>query len=243
MSTSRYRFSYRGRAPSRRFGMPSYRGGIVKRRTYRRGMQSRRYGQMRAVAMRPGGWISGPGARGELKAIDVSLTGTAMNSTPLFTLLNGCARGDDIGERTGRQITPTKLSIRGYSQVTSGTGIDQCHRFIVFIDHQPNGAAPTVTDLLTASSVVANTNLDNRNRFTIVMDRMFQLNASAESGSKRNINVTIPLKMATTFNSGNAGTIADIQTNSLYLLTFSDVAAGATAGFVELRLRTRFYDK
>ena len=45
-----------------------------------------------------------------------------------------------------------------------------------------------------------------------------------------------------TFNAGDAGTVADITTGSLYFLVVGSEAAGATAGTVSGRVRVRFDD-
>lgn len=182
------------------------------------------------------------GTRGELKAVDVSIA-QVNDSTGAVTLLNGIARGDDINERDGRQVTAKQLELRLYRYVTSGTGIDQLTRVLVVLDRQANAAAPAITDVLVSASPYALQNLDNRKRFLILWDDLRHLNATAEADSACTNVKRISLKFQMQFNNGNAGTVADITTNALYLITVGNVAAGATAGAVAGRTRFRFTDQ
>lgn len=181
-------------------------------------------------------------ATGEFKAID-TVVSVAADTTSAVTLLNGCARGDDINERTGREVVMRSIQLCVRATVTAGTGIDQWHRYIVVYDRQTNGAALTFANVISALDVSAPRNLENRRRFTILMDKKFHLNATAESGSQRLISYYRRLRHPITFNNGDAGTVADITTGSLYLITYGSVAAGQTAGSAYGVVRVRYEDK
>lgn len=182
------------------------------------------------------------GTRGELKSIDTTVSQVA-DSTGAVTLLNGVARGDDISDRIGRQITLKSAEIRVINQVTSGTGIDQSQRFLIVLDRQVNAVAPAITDVLVSTATTSLTNLDNRNRFVILADRVIQLNSSGESGSSKITTMRLSLKNTKVqFNSGDAATVADITTNGLFLISVGSVAAGATAGTMIGRIRVRYTD-
>lgn len=181
-------------------------------------------------------------ARGELKAADTSAN-LACNSTGTLALLNGIARGDDISERTGRQVIMKSMQLKLQSSVTVTTGADQVHRYMVVLDTQTNAAALTLAQVLGGSSTVAFPLLENRMRFRILYDRFIPLNGSGEPGSQRTIFVSKTLNVPVTFNSGDAGTVADIVTNSLYLIVLGDQAAGVTAGAVTYACRIRYEDK
>jgi len=127
--------------------------------------------------------------------------------------------------------------------VTAGTGIDQWHRYLVVYDRQTNGAALTFANVISALDVSAPRNLENRRRFTILMDRKFHLNASGEAGSQRLVQWYRRLRHPVTYNNGDAGTVADITTGSLYLISYGRVAAGATAGSCYGTVRVRYEDK
>lgn len=227
------------RAFSRGYGVPKRFGGRGSKSlaSYRPRRVVRR---RRNVGVRYGGYINPQ--REEFKTKDTSIS-QVQDTTGALTLVNGVARGDDIGDRTGRKVIIKSIEAHFISGVTSATGVDQYQRLILFVDHQPNGAAPAATDLLVSNSYQSLKNLDNRARFTILYDRVYALNAAGESGSK----IVLPtyykrVNIPVIFNSGDAGTIADIQTNSIYLLSVGSEAAGNTAGSTVGRVRIRYTD-
>ena len=96
--------------------------------------------------------------------------------------------------------------------------------------------------MLVTNSYIASYNLDNRNRFIILYDAMKYINASGEPNTAAMVHTKINLNLQTNFNAGVAGTIADIATGSLYLLTLGSAGAGVTAGALTGRARVRFTD-
>jgi len=208
------------------------------RKTYvRRTTYSRRIPQI------PRGYPRGI-TRTELKSCDTTLS-TASNrcdTTGDVTLISGIARGDDINERTGRKVTLKSIELHLYAKVTAGTGVDQTQRFLVVYDKQANATALTITDVLVSASTMALQNLDNRNRFRILYDQVFHLNATAESDSAKTLVLKKAINLPMTFNSGDAGTIADITTGSVYFLCMGSEARGNTAGDMQGRVRIRYAD-
>jgi hypothetical protein len=178
----------------------------------------------------------------EIKYVDTSVNQVA-DTTGAVTLLNGLPRGDDVSERVGRKVVMTGLDLSLVSYVTPTTGIDQTHRYILVYDKQANGAAPAITDVLVSASTVALPNLNNRLRFVILADEIKALNASAEPGSYWATGMRkLRFNLSTIFNSGDAGTVADIQTGAFFLITLGSIAAGATAGTFSGRARIHYVD-
>lgn len=178
---------------------------------------------------------------GELKSVDTA-SSLAVDTTGAILLLNGIALGDDINQRNGRQVTLRSITLRLQSAVTSGTGVDQQHRYLLVQDMQTNATALTIAQVLGSASTVAFPSLENRMRFKILLDEVLPLSASAESGSHTYRVHYRPLNIVVTFNSGSAGTVADIVTNSLYFICMGTSAAGATAGTVVASARVRYLD-
>jgi hypothetical protein len=179
----------------------------------------------------------------EVKYVDTSAAGVA-DTTGAVILLNGIARGDDVSERIGRLVVMEGVEYTLVSYVTPGTGIDQTHRYLLVYDSQSNGTAPLITDVLVSASTVALPNLANKLRFKILADEVKALNATAEPGSywatgMRKRRISLPVR----FNSGDAGTVADIQTGALFLITLGSIAAGATAGSFSGRVRVTYRDQ
>lgn len=194
----------------------------------------------------------------EKKAIDVAVAGTNVNTSGVFTILNACIQGTDFDERVGRKIIVKSVQIRGRIQTepslagtaTVATGSQQC-RMILFVDMQPNGAAPAVTDLLTNATPQAMLNLNNRDRFRILRDKVFVLDPylrvdtatqsiASMTNQVKNVKVFKRCNIETIYNSGNAGTVADITSGAIHCLWLGNLAAGTNTDsnfFGEYRVR------
>lgn len=197
-----------------------------------------------ALAYRRGPPVSVQASQGEFKSVDVSLNGTCDNAAGgRVVLLNGLARGDDIGGRNGREVVMKSIETKFNLYVTAGTGVDQTHRVVIVYDRQTNGAAPVLLDVLSAATAYAPRNLENRRRFKIIFDRTVALNASGESGSHQVLSFYRRLAHPTTFNAGNAGTVGDITTGAFFAIFYGNIAAGATAGSATGTCRMRYEDK
>lgn len=198
---------------------------------------------LRSRRPRPGPYLS---SRIELKQIDVYTGSIVADTTGALGLINGCIQGADRGNRIGREIFIRSIQITGLSSVTSATGLDQTHRVLVVYDSQPNGVALTVAQVLDVTGVnptLALKNRDGLRRFTIIMDKLMRLNSNAEPGGSRSWRMYKRLSLPVRFNSGNAGTVADIDTGSLYLISLGSLAAGATAGALVATTRVLFEDR
>jgi len=194
--------------------------------------------------------ISRPSA--ELKSIDVSAPSAQVTSTGGLYLLNGCARGDDIAERSGRQITMRYLDVRVECQGITTATSPHSLRCIIFMDKQCNGAAATTANVLqvvgSPEATVSPFNLEYRNRFLILWEKIYTFSCDyggAGVGCDRIAadRVYKPLNHRVTFNAGDAGTVADISTNSLYFMAVSDTATAAQEPFVQFYSRLRFTDE
>jgi len=178
---------------------------------------------------------------GEFKSVDTTIN-SAIDNGGYVQLLNGLARGDDINQRSGREVMMKSVQISWLSFATAATGVDQVHRVVLVYDRQANAAALTWNDVFGSTSIHYPRNLENRKRFKILMDMSYVINAAGEPGTGRMEKYYRKLAHPVTFNSGNAGTIADITTGSLYLMWTSSVGAGATAGTIQGRVRVRYTD-
>lgn len=183
-----------------------------------------------------------PGATGEFKSKDSSDTNPA-NSTTRVVLLNGIARGDEISERNGREVVMRSVQLSCYMRAKAGATTPQIIRYVLFYDRQTNATAPAVTDLLQADAVNAMRNLENRRRFKIFMDKKVSVDGPSSGTGSHAWEFYRKLRHPVTFNSGDAGTVADITTGSLYLLITGTEAAGATDCQQYVRGRVRYTDK
>lgn len=206
--------------------------------------------------------MRGRGTRGETKAVDLDSILAACDTTGTITLLNGIQEGAGFNNRIGRKVAMRSLHIRGTVTGTNVATTPGLARAIIVYDKQTNGAAPVWADVVTSvtqaagasSTVFGHINLNNRDRFVVLMDWVQTMpGQTAVSGvnnaapfpnaCEMTINRFIKLKnLETQFNAtANPATVAQITTGSLYLLTFGSEPA-ATGFTFEFGSRLRFQD-
>lgn len=194
--------------------------------------------------------------RHEKKVSDIATATYQVNTTGSFTLLHIPTQGTDYTNRIGRKTMMKSVYIRGRVQLEdAGTlaavvnSYAQQGRFILFLDLQPNGAVPVVTDLLNTADPASQLNLNNRDRFKIIKDKCFVFDPIAVSTvttpagflnrTVYNFKVFKKCSIETIF-STNGGTIADITTGALYMFWIGSQAGGTntdTNAVVSTRVR------
>lgn len=176
---------------------------------------------------------------GEWKYIDTIQLATASVSAGALTLINGCTQGDGPSNREGTQIFIKSIQVRLRSEFNALDASAGPMRFVIIQDKQPNGAAPTVGNIYstaTAGVIDALRNLDNRKRFKILADRTYVMSQNGTPGFQDDIYLKKPITVQ--YNSGNAGVVSDISSNSVYILVASDQAANGP--FTAFYARVRF---
>lgn len=208
-----------------------------------------------AMAFR--GWV--PGGVIEKKAIDTTITSTAVSTTAVITPINLCSQGTAVNNRVGSKILVRSINIRGAvladlasALTASNNAPPQTVRMVVYVDKQPNGATITATDLLETASVFSPIALANRDRFLILKDKYFNIGAvnvpatanTAYYGGQPQQHVfkwfkkcRIPVTYGT-----NAGTIADIKTNAIGVFLYGGAASGVADAAASMYVRVRFSD-
>lgn len=166
--------------------------------------------------------------------------GTTTASTGV--LLNGLSQGTTATTRIGRRITMKSMYIQYQINLLPTTTGSSPLRFLVVYDAQANGAAPAILDIVLTDELASPMNLGNSRRFKVLCDEVVPCIGTAGPQSymfKRYIKLG---NLNTEFNSGNAGTIADITSGSIYVYTWGSSGwAVATPGAV-LYSRIRFQD-
>lgn len=173
----------------------------------------------------------------EHKYVDTTAT-TTSSTTPALVLLNALALGTPSTSRLGQSIKMTALYANIFWSINASASTTYT-RMIIFKDMQPNAAAPAASDLLvTTGSVLSPLVIGNARRFKVLMDirKNLSINGTEIVKFKR----FMKLFFHTRYNNQNNGTIADITTNSLYMLHMSDQATN-TPSF-SYSIRCRFID-
>jgi len=181
---------------------------------------------------------------------DTAIAAYAVSTTATVTLLNPVAQGASVSQRIGKKINLVSLQIRGLigapSSATSHL-FSECTMLIVY-DRKPTGALPAITDILDSASPHSMNKDDNAARFRIVRrsDVIVVGNAAnnIEMGVATNVDAFIKLKgLHTVYKSAATGTIGDIETGALYLVTVGTASPGATLqATLECSFRLRYVD-
>lgn len=183
-------------------------------------------------------------ALGEWKYNDISPAPVAVDSAlPVSVLLNGLVSGTTATTRIGTNITIRSIEARLHDYVNIATGDSQLHRIIFVIDRQTNGLGAAVADVITGGVYNGVRNLSNRKRFKIIIDKTIVLSQFGQSGedSFRHIYYKFKRPLKTEYNTGVAGTVADISTNGVYMFVMGNKTGGG-GGFIKYDLRLRYTD-
>jgi len=199
--------------------------------------------------LRTGGFYGVYNRRGrdELKFIDNSATAQATSAAGIIALLNGITQGADFNNRIGRKVTMKSLLLKvsvGLLSTTSSLG--GVHRFLVVYDAQTNGATPAITDVLATANYLSPMNLNNRDRFKVLMDFYHKTDAytvTAGAISAGSFTDTIENRFRK-FNleeqfSGTTNAVGSIATGAVFLIVISDVG---TAPIFDFYSRIRYTD-
>lgn len=210
-----------------------------RRRMRRRRVVRRRrgisYGQIGRKIWRDVKWLKSV-VNVEKKYIDTTAT-TTSPAAGAFVLLNGCTTGTSAITRDGQSIKMVSIYENYFWSINAAAATTYV-RTVIVLDRQANGAAPSFTDIFVNSGVLSAANIGNSKRFKIVHDtrKTLSLNGNEMVRHKKFTKCSIH----TEYNTGSAGTIADIQTNSLYLFHMSD--QGANVPGFSYFVRVRFID-
>lgn len=203
----------------------------------------------------------------EKKSVDLPATTLEFNNAGPKTLLNGTIPGNALQNRLGRKIRMNSLHIQGHIVATplvAVAALDEFAHIYVVYDSQPNGAAFALADLLQSTdnagtqttSTYSFVNLSNSERFKILRHEYLKFEAPGDIRvqnpsddltdyhKKVTVNMFIKMKdMPVQYNVGTAGTVADIQTGSLYLMVLSNATTATTATrYLNFATRVRFTD-
>lgn len=204
----------------------------------------------RTSAITPQGRFFGgrPKHIAEKKVIDVDPGNLNVTTTGTVTLINGVATGTDFTDRVGRKIIMRSVYVRGIIFPDDFSTLNSLARIMLVYDMQANGAAPAITDILKSATSVSQLNLNNRDRFRVLMDKQWVLGAidNTATQSVAGSPTVHALKKFTRLNhevlfNGTGATVASIATGALYLVTVGTQAAGAAAT-TTISTRVRFED-
>lgn len=173
------------------------------------------------------------------KHLDQSFSAASIGSTGSILSMMQCTIGDTDTTRDGNQITIKSVMLY-YSAIVGDT--TNAVRLILILDKQPNGAAPTVNDILESTGSVVTPynpiNYQNRTRFKFLMNKFMFVSTNGPEvlGGKYFKKFKKPIVVSYNETSGLP------NTNALWLLAISDSAVGVPNPSVYVQSRVYFYD-
>lgn len=211
-------------------------------------LKKRKLNSTNQQALRTGGWAN-PTRGGELKFKDTNISfntpiaGTGKEFTPpgSTNLLNGLVPGSSAEQRIGRKVIIKSVLIRyAVSLADTSTGGSPI-RMMVFYDKQANAAYPAVTDMLLADAFTSQNNLSNRDRFVTIFDLITDPVCTANNQTVAGT-LYKSVNLETMFNAGNAGTIGDITSGSIYIIAAQVGTVKAAPPIITVNCRVRYTD-
>lgn len=199
----------------------------------------------------------------EKKTVDVNTTTVSIHSTGTWTILNALQEGAGFYNRIGRKVQMRSLQLNGYfTRTGQASGQSEYLRVMILYDRQPNGAFPSVADILrdvnqagtTSSTSLAGLNMDNAERFMILMDNRVNIPNASNTASENlddpivdqnneiNTKRYIQLRGLEAHYKSSNGDITDLSTGSLFLFTFGNVASGSNSYQFTFKSRLRYVD-
>lgn len=160
---------------------------------------------------------------------------STVDNNGTFVLFNGLTKGDDAFNREGRSVRFKSLQLK-LTGLINGSATDTRLRFILFIDKSPQGTQPPNSELLELNTnyIDSYRNLAFRKRFVILKNWVVLLDSN---DPHQEISHYQRIDLKTIYNGGNAGGIADIESNALYMYVVSDETVNTPGVVVSYRVR------
>ncbi len=161
----------------------------------------------------------------EFKEINTQRNGASLSTTISITTPSILAQGDLKTQRGGNKVRFKSIHRKGFFSLHASATTSMV-RLMIVLDKQCNGAVFSIADLLEDStvgdSIVSPRDVDNMNRFVVLSDKTYKL---ADGGGNQLIQfniykrINLPIRY-----DGTGATVANMTSNALYLVSFSNEA-------------------
>lgn len=152
--------------------------------------------------------------RCEIKYADDNIGFFNLPQTLNIAIMNNIVLGTTGSLRIGQQIKCVALYVQCDIVLNPLASSDNVRLFVI-LDHQANGTSAPVNQILQVSNdTMSPLTQGEGKRFRILYDKHFVL--CSNGASEKFIRIYKKLWFYTKYNTGNAGTVADINTNALY---------------------------
>lgn len=159
----------------------------------------------------------------EYKVHERDVATTASTTAGSVVGLSLIAEGDDNTDRNGRSVRAKSLDIHcSFKHNVSGVAGPQWIRFVIFMDMHGDGTTPDITDVFTSTDLEAFRNLDNTDRYKVLMDKNYVVSSWTAGGftMKKHFRLNNKLEFI-----GTGDTVADAGAGSIWAIFLGDQAA------------------
>jgi len=186
----------------------------------------------------------------EVKYLFSQFQTITVSITPVVTLLNGMQRGDTIQKRTADKVRLLQFELSGILHTGNNANV----RIMIVSDKSPEGTAiklvansPAQNYLFAGNgfATIQPYQMLNFNdtsiyeEFRIFYDKTFSLDTTSKFLEQ--ISIKQKIDVSAEYKGGDAGTVADITKNALYLVVFGASTAGATPATTSLQFDACLY--
>lgn len=208
-------------------------------------------GPMSSRGFRPSSYGGYLGGRPELKYVDVANTNVNLSVVWQVVHINPIAQGTDNNSRIGRQAMMKSLIFNGNVFNLTTNSLNAFNgaycRLVIVYDKQPNSPAgstpPSGLDVFVLNDPNSPLNLNNRDRFEVLMDVRKQVSAFSitaagvlATGSPYNSYFKKYRKMNKEIIFSNTGApLINISTGAVYLYVIADAAVAAFDYYTRIR--------
>lgn len=184
----------------------------------------------------------------EKKYFDVNTADAGCDTTAQITCLTNMAQGDTNITRDGNTVALKSLQIEGYVNFDTAVPYESVRIMLIRDNDNLGGTAPTVTDVLESSNVMALRNKNTPKRFTVLMDRFMTCDKDHlgkrysyyhKFGMMKDKQGNPTRSHHLYFDGVNA---ADYTRGHLFLIVLGNTATAGTLSSHGWNSRIRFYD-
>lgn len=177
----------------------------------------------------------------EWKTHDTNFASVSCTNTGSITMLTAITQGNQSINREGLKIHLQSIKTQEVFVNNASATTASLVRRIIFFDQQQHGTVPSVTDVLESASYLALKEHDKQDRFIIVYDDLFAINANISTLSKAVvIRKYKTFKGRKTYYIGTDATQASQGKGNLYMLLISNQATYHPV--LDANVRIRFTD-
>lgn len=173
----------------------------------------------------------------EYKIFHVELPDVEITSAGASIKMTGVAEGDDDSDRNGRSLRAKKFNMSWRMVINSGGDDVQFCRIVVVQDMHQEGVLPTWLDVFQSNDVNTFRNIDNTDRFKILMDKKVVMHEN-RPGLFRKANIKLDTKVEYI---GTDGGQASQGAGNIYFMHISE-QIGANYPLIDLHTRFRYID-